>query len=454
MSTMSSTWQCATSTGQTSGRCSSAGPLPIDRARGTVVQLCSALAAAHARELLHRDIKPENVLIGGAAEDHAYLADFGLAKPAREKGYTKTGELVGSVDYVSPEVIGGEQPDTRTDIYALGCLLYACLTGEHPFRKDRDVATMWAHMHEAPPLPSAHDRILTRFDSIVERALAKDPDARFQSAAELGEAVADTLEPVSRPRLTEPAESNLPRPTSSFVGRRLELSEVRARLRSGARLLTLTGPGGTGKTRLAIEAAGSLVDEYRDGVKWVGLASVRDPELVASAIAQAVGATAYGVVVAAGGPAIAPRPFPSGGPRRVGSGRAGVAGGVAPVRRRGPGRRRRVNGRCERLHCLGGQRLAPVPHRLWRVHRRPGRRGPGALRPLPRHVRLDHALRCSPRERNMYLAAGARLGVDQERHLESAGSQSLLVNGVHAASGSFCWGCGLVRSVPQRGSGG
>ena len=268
------------------------GPLSPERTRRIVTQLCFALEAAHERRLLHRDVKPENVLLlGKEGEEHAYLTDFGLAKPQSERGLTKTGELLGSLAYLAPEQIEKGQSDERSDLYSLGCLLYACLTGNPPFAREHEAAILWAHLKEPAPLPSdARPELGEAFDWVIERALAKDPADRFQTAGELAGALAVDAPAPARRLPVSPGRTNLPRPASSFVGRDRELQAVRSRFEAGARLVTLTGPGGTGKTRLALEAAASIVPEYEDGVFWVGLAALRDPALVSETISQTIGA--------------------------------------------------------------------------------------------------------------------------------------------------------------------
>jgi hypothetical protein len=162
------------------------GKLAPERAARLVAQIGAALDAAHAAGLVHRDIKPANVLLG--PEDHVYLTDFGLTKHALSTaGATKPGHWVGTLDYVSPEQIRGERVDARADIYALGCLLFFALTGEVPYARDGDEAKLWAHLNDPPPRPSAHG-VPAAFDPVIERALAKDPDARYPSAGDLGRA--------------------------------------------------------------------------------------------------------------------------------------------------------------------------------------------------------------------------------------------------------------------------
>src|SRR5205823_8714091 len=127
------------------------------RAVALVSQLASALDAAHAHGLVHRDVKPSNVLLDedeDEDEERAYLADFGVARATFSDRNLRTGELVGTVGYVSPEQIRGEPVDHHTDVYALGCLLYECLTGRVPYASRDALATLWGHLHHEPPQPS------------------------------------------------------------------------------------------------------------------------------------------------------------------------------------------------------------------------------------------------------------------------------------------------------------
>ena len=172
-----------------------------------VAQIAAALDAAHARGLVHRDVKPANVLVGEG--DHAYLSDFGLSREASQTRLTRTGLFVGSTDYAAPEQVRGEATDSRTDVYALGCVLFQLLTGSVPFARSGDMAKMYAHITEPPPLVSDTRPELPEFDAIVERAMAKDPDDRHQSAGELAREAMAAVHPSSaaapRPRTEPPA---------------------------------------------------------------------------------------------------------------------------------------------------------------------------------------------------------------------------------------------------------
>ena len=167
------------------------GPLDPIRAAGIITQVANALDAAHARGLVHRDIKPANVLIASrGGVEHVYLTDFGLSKQSSsESGLTKTGQWVGTLDYVSPEQIEGRQVGIRTDVYALGCVLFQTLTGVVPFERESEVSKMWAHVSEPPPAPSQRrPGVPSALDPVVARAMAKDPEHRFASAGELAAA--------------------------------------------------------------------------------------------------------------------------------------------------------------------------------------------------------------------------------------------------------------------------
>ena len=156
-------------------------------AAGIVAQVAAGLDAAHAVGLVHRDVKPANVLIGGEdGAGHVYLSDFGLTlDPSADTRVTDSGEWFGTVDFMAPEQFEGDRPDARTDVYALGCVLYAALTGEPPFTRGSVPGTILAHLNDPPPRPSAAAGVPQAFDGVVARALAKRPGERYQSAGEL-----------------------------------------------------------------------------------------------------------------------------------------------------------------------------------------------------------------------------------------------------------------------------
>jgi YVTN family beta-propeller protein len=172
------------------------GPLSPARTMRLLGEIADALDTAHARGLIHRDVKPSNILISGQGDaEHSYLADFGLTQRAGEGGTTAGApRMTGTVDYIAPEQIERDDVDARADVYALGCVLFECLTEQVPFPRDSELAALWAHMRTDPPRPSElNPELPTAIDGVVERALAKDPDERYASSGELVRAAGDAL---------------------------------------------------------------------------------------------------------------------------------------------------------------------------------------------------------------------------------------------------------------------
>ena len=166
------------------------GVLEPGRALAILAQVADALDAAHRRGLVHRDVKPANVLLD--EEGHAYLTDFGITKQVGTDS-TQTGEIVGTLDYLAPEQIRSEPVDGRTDEYALGCVLYECVAGRPPFRRDTQMEAIWAHLQEPPPPLASHPRL----DPVVAKALAKERDDRYATCAELIGAARAALSPAA-----------------------------------------------------------------------------------------------------------------------------------------------------------------------------------------------------------------------------------------------------------------
>jgi basic membrane lipoprotein Med (substrate-binding protein (PBP1-ABC) superfamily)/DNA-binding SARP family transcriptional activator/tRNA A-37 threonylcarbamoyl transferase component Bud32 len=195
------------------------GALEPARAIGILRQVAAALDAAHEQGLVHRDVKPANVLLtrprASEPVEHVYLSDFGLTKrPASDPAVTGTGQFVGTLDYAAPERFKGETPDARTDVYALGCVLFECLTGRPPFRSENEAGLMYAHLQQPPPLLRNERPELPReIDRVIGRALAKSPDERPRSAGELVTGAARALGAQLPPRvalLIDPAEGSYP----------------------------------------------------------------------------------------------------------------------------------------------------------------------------------------------------------------------------------------------------
>ncbi len=195
------------------------GPMPWERARPIMLQICRALSAAHKQRIIHRDMKPDNCfrITRGGNPDFIKVLDFGIAKVMDDegdgKGLTKTGMIFGTPEYMSPEQAQGERPDHRVDIYAAGIILYQLLTGQVPFKAATFMGILTKHMFEAPPTPSTVNpgaNIPPKVEAIVLKALQKDRNNRFadmdamtaaiETAGDDGAAVNLVPEDVRRPR--------------------------------------------------------------------------------------------------------------------------------------------------------------------------------------------------------------------------------------------------------------
>jgi serine/threonine protein kinase len=147
---------------------------------------------AHGAGLTHRDVKPQNILIG--SRDHPFLADFGSIRAQEMVPLTGVGQFIGTIDYASPEQIQGEAPGNATDVYALTCVLFECLTGSVPFLLPNDAAVLYAHLTR--PAPAASERrpeLPAEIDEVIARGMAKDPAERFGSATEAMRSAARAL---------------------------------------------------------------------------------------------------------------------------------------------------------------------------------------------------------------------------------------------------------------------
>ena len=264
------------------------GALRPESAIGVAAQISGALDSAHIRGLVHRDVKPSNVLIapgsGADGSDHVYLSDFGLTRRLADPAAAAAAEpLMATLEYVAPEQIRGGEVDGRADVYSFGCLLYECLAGVPPFRAASDAALLYAHLEEEPPRLSERG-FPEAIDAVIGRALAKHPDARYQTARELVEEARAALgiaRPATRPWWRTPAPLTLSGVALLAVA---VAAFVLAREATGPALLpgadslvridpvdnTLTNTMAVGRKASAVAVgAGSVwVANFADGTVW------------------------------------------------------------------------------------------------------------------------------------------------------------------------------------------
>src|SRR5213594_3590894 len=266
--------------------------LPLEEALQIAREVADALGYAHQRGVIHRDIKPENILLQSG---HAVVADFGIARAisaageTRSRALTQPGAVIGTPDYMSPEQASGERElDGRCDQYALACVLYEMLAGQPPFTGPTMESVLIRHLTVAAPrITDFQPDVPKPVAAALTRALAKAPADRFSGMTAFVEAFEAPEAPAGAP---PPAQ------LTSFIGRERETAAVQELLQS-TRLLTLTGAGGSGKTRLALEVASRLGagGRYPDGIAWVELAPLANPELVPHHVANALGVRRDGI---------------------------------------------------------------------------------------------------------------------------------------------------------------
>ena len=313
--------------------------MDVSEALDVAGQVAAALAAAHAAGIVHRDIKPENIML--RPDGYVKVLDFGIAKLTEHKANTTATDseaptrvntepsvVMGTVLYMSPEQARGQEVDARTDIWSLGVVIYEMVTGCLPFSGETTSDVISSILRDEPaPLARYAQQIPAELERIVTKSLRKHREERYEAVKDLArdlkslkqrlefeaelersltpeesrERIRTARAEVSRadqsaatliessPLCQDRPPNNLSADLTPLVGRERETVEVGQMLRrADVRLVTLTGVGGTGKTRLAKGVARVALREFDDGVFFVELAAITDPALVASAIALAL----------------------------------------------------------------------------------------------------------------------------------------------------------------------
>ena len=288
--------------------------IPLAEALEYARQMSEGLEAAHAESVVHRDFKSSNVILvpteGGATR--VVVGDFGISRAvdAAQSRPDLTGNqsLLGTPAYMAPEQVLGQSAVTpATDTYAFGVVLYEMVTGTLPFRADSPLAT--ALLRLTAPVPRPSDRVPglpVIWDQVIQRCLAREPVDWFARPKDAVLALSGRLSSVRPPAL------GLPIDETHFVGREQELERLKSLLCApGTRLLTLTGPGGAGKTRLAVEAARRSSPAFEGGVVFVNLAPLQHPTDVARTVGRALGLQSNREqdLVAEIAATVGPRPF-------------------------------------------------------------------------------------------------------------------------------------------------
>ena len=272
------------------------GPMAVEEALRTGRRIAEALASAHRRGVIHRDLKPGNVQI--TTDGIVKVLDFGLAVrhlPADDDPtrLSREGSLHGTPSYMSPEQATGGTVGPASDVWSFGCVLYECLTGVRLWRRADVSATLRAVVAEEPELRALPESVPAEVVELLRSCLAKEPKERPLDLGEVAEVLRDAGSPSSGSRLSRGAlrargKGNLVPERDAFVGRERELGELLALLDGGARLVTVVGTGGVGKTRFTHHLGLTAHERWPGGVWFCDLTEARSADGVAAAVATAL----------------------------------------------------------------------------------------------------------------------------------------------------------------------
>jgi predicted ATPase/tetratricopeptide (TPR) repeat protein len=275
------------------------GQMPLLQILKLSIDLTDALTRAHKLDIIHRDLKPANVLIGD--DSVLRLTDFGVAHVGTKERVTATDAIIGTLDYLPPEIFNGEIFDARGDIWAFGVMMFEMLAGHRPF-SDGTMFEMIQNItvNPIPDLEILRPDAPVALIDLVYRMLERDPQARIRSVRIVGTELEsilkgrDNLQVTNRfdtdfKAISHLPKNNLPAQTTSFIGREHELNELQALIEDASlRLITVIAPGGMGKTRLAIEAGNQALNGLGMSAYLIELAPLTDSTSIVSAIADAL----------------------------------------------------------------------------------------------------------------------------------------------------------------------
>ena len=282
------------------------GSVSLETMMRLALQISDALAAAHERGIVHRDLKPDNIFV--TRQGVAKILDFGLARicqPDSEENsdgatverLTGSGVFIGTLGYAAPEMLSGATADMRADIFSFGAILYEMFSGRPVFRRKTAAETLAATLRDDPPPVSiARDDLPAAIVKLLSRCLQKDPANRYANSGQVRDVLRQTVDSRVESRTevapVRRARKPLPAPRTPLLGREREVEKITALItRDGARLITLTGAGGCGKTRLSLGVAAELQSHFRGEIFFVSLATINDPTAVGVAIARAMDIT-------------------------------------------------------------------------------------------------------------------------------------------------------------------